>query len=175
MLAAPASPASPGSLLGVVLPLESATLLVEAPGPLALLAGVPAGVAVPPPARREGDVVVLAGPGRDLGSGLAGSLRALAATTSPTAWTGTVDGSRVLVTLDGDRLQVRADGVPASRVRAALEGSLPSSPGRSWRQLLADAEVTGAGDGSVLTARTTAALPPTLLRQLVDRGSLPPR
>ncbi len=174
VLTDPGDADGPGTPLGPLLPLADGDLLVEAPGPVGLLAGVPADVKLPDLTRRVGDVVVLAEPGAALGSGLPPGLRRLAATTAPVAWAGQVQGGPVLVTLDGDALTVET-ALPVQVVRSGLAAPLPGSPGRRWRDLLADAVVTRSGGRTVLTARATDALPATLLRQLVDQGALPPR
>lgn len=186
-LLTPGSPDYPGSPLDALLPTERAELLVEAPGPVALLTGVDSGVRVTEPARRVGDVVVLAAPGeveqvaeRLGGTGSPeGLLARLAGSGAATAWAGRTAVGSTVVTLSGGRLQVEIEAAPdelADAVRTAVaEKGLPGSPGRRWSQLLVGARVQEQDGRLVLTARTTDALPPPLLRQLVESGALPPR
>lgn len=183
----PGSAEYPGSPLDALLPTDQGRLLVEAPGPVAMLTEVDDDVRVAEPAQRFNDVLVLAAPGEveRVGQRLraaatpSGLMARLAAGDSPTAWAGRTAVGATLVTLDGDRLRVEVDDGPdglADDVRTAVaDGGLPGSPGRRWSQLLTDPEVDERNGRVVLTARTTAALPPPLLRQLVESGALPPR
>lgn len=179
----PGDPVFPGSPLTDLLGVDPAAvdLLVEAPGPVALLTGLPDGVRLPEQARQVEDVVVLAQDAEAVAADLARDepvdppLQDLAATRAPLAWAGATPLGPTLVTLDGDALRVEVAAEVAEQVSAGLDGSLPGSPGRRWRDLLTRAEVVQEGDRTVLTARVTDALPPTLLRQLVDQAALPPR
>ena len=186
----PTSDSYPGSPFDPLLPTDRATLLVEATaGPVGLLAGTPADVEVAEPALRvdlpdAGSTVVLA-PAAQLPAvqqrlprpAPATSLLAqLAATTAPFAWAGRVaDGVEAIVTLDGDRLDARlrsggdAEDL-AEQVRTALAGSLPGSPGKPWDSVLADVDVRVEAGAVRVQARATA-LPPELLRTLLDRTS----
>jgi hypothetical protein len=181
----PAAPEYPGSRFDVLLPTASGSLLVEAPaGPLALLvdgsgADTPAGATrleVPGAGR-----VLLSGPAarRDAAAERAqaqqtasAALARLARSTAPLAWAGTpADGVEALVELSGDQLRAELRGQDpdrlAEQVRDLARGSLPGSPGKRWSDVLADVEVRTTADVVVVTARTVA-LPPALLRSLLD-------
>lgn len=174
----------PGSPFDVLVPTDGAELLVDAPAaPIALLVGsaFPAEAVT---AEVEGlGTVAVAAPQSEArrvaerldGPSLVEAVRELAATTAPFAWAGPVaPGVTAVVELDGDALSARLRGgdadALADRVRAQADAGLPGSPGKRWSDVLDDVEVAVEDDAVVVSARTVA-LPPVLLRTLLDRAS----
>jgi hypothetical protein len=186
----------PGSLAGPDLAplLERADLVAEtAAPPLVVAIGVPEGD-LPEDAEIVDGVLVAGAEPDEAAEARArlekktnpkGILLSLAAADSPVGWAGPASVANhdagelkdAIVTLWPDWVVFGAEVDDADRASGATQdalrnGSLPSSPGKTWTSLLTESEVTVDNAGDLLVTAVPEGFPGLLLRQLIDSGSL---
>lgn len=183
---------SPGSRVApLVAPLvDDAKSMVEtAAPPITLLGGVDAGVDIPAGATRIDDVIVIAEPAvRDevvarvqREAQPEGTLTQLATASAPVAWAGPTPAPNgtgtTVAALSEDSVRFAVDledpsgGAVEHARRELLEGGPAGSPGKPWRSILAEAEVSQDGDRLVVTG-VPADLPGLFFRVLIDQRQI---
>lgn len=186
----------PGSLAGpdLAVILQRAELVVEtAVPPLVLAAGVPEDVVLPDDVSMVDGVVIAAVDGDERaaaadrlrqGAAPEGVLAELGAASEPVGWAGPAEVASsnagglgdVVVRLSSSRIHIRAETpTPDEAIRPIARslgtGTVPSSPGKAWTDLLGAQDVFEE-EGAVVVRARPQGLPGLLLRQLIDSRSL---